>query len=169
MGFKRPVTDEKLIVVKRWPADFTTDEIKSELGNFEREYEEACTGNRVNNPAIGNTFQGVVDMAMGYFQAITKKEINGKEVWFVTRIGYPIWCKKTAGMTELRSRRSFAKKKELQHLEKQAETIGAIDPADELGFNIPLEDNIGVPENERINDDREWEEKNGIKISDIPF
>ncbi len=118
---KKTQTEQPIISQRFWPSGYSTDEIKTELGDFENEYTNACAGPRVHNEILGNTCEGVVNMALERQAIIHKKDFRGKDIWNATALIYPAWAKKVSGMNELRARREYAKKKNLEFLEDKAE------------------------------------------------
>jgi hypothetical protein len=183
MGFKKPVEERKTF--KRWPEEYTTEETKAEIGDFEKEYDEACTGEKKQLGPLGFTFEGVFELASKVYQAVVRRERttpypNGEKYdYWVTRVGWPAWDHKYWGMHELKCRRQYAKRKELAQLKKEAEKIGQINEPKEaellmnLGLDIPIEPEdpaeIEAQAEAKRQSDLEWEKKNGIKIEDIPF
>lgn len=98
------VMGEKMI----W--EYTTEELKSIIGNFEEEYNESATGKVVRNTILGHVRQGTVDHALK-FGAITIHNINSKDVYFIKLPEYNDYYEKENAMRELISRRDFAKSK----------------------------------------------------------
>ncbi len=95
----------------------TTGELKDLIGTFEDDYIAHCIGPRVRHLSLGLTFQGIVDWA-----------ISQRVLTSDGRVRYEIyhnwWRPKYEAMQELRCRRSFAEKKELEQLNKTAEIQG---------------------------------------------
>lgn len=137
-----------------WPRDYSTDQIKMELAEFEKYYNEACKGEKVHNDILGNTFQGVVDYAVEFGAIIDKSGY-----WFIKESGWKYWDRKYRGMCELRSRRAYAKMMEAKHYDEEAQKISP-PPIEE-----PKLENNKI----KTEDDLEWEERNGMRIEDLPF
>jgi hypothetical protein len=148
MALKTATQNKPVEAIRRWPFDYSTDEIKNSVGDFETIYATHCTGARIHNEILGHIFQGIEDWCAEE-KAITQK--NGQ--WFIQYYLFNNWWRpKYDGMRELQSRRGYAKRMELRQLdEKKEEVVSA------------------VSMREKSADDLEWELKNGIKIEEIPF
>lgn len=139
MALKDATQNKPVEQPRRWPFDYSTEEIKNSLGGFEQLYQGHATGALVHNDILGMTPQGVIDWL---FSENIILEKDG--AWFICYYPYQSWSSKYRGMREIQSRRAFAKRKELQSLDKEVEKVA---------------------------DDMSWldEEKEEIDVSKIPF
>ena len=96
----------KIINTQKMMNEYTTEELHSIIGNFEKEYNEAATGDQVSNDILGYVKQGIVNQALR-IGAIIKQG----EVYFVKLPEYREYDLKLRALRELISRRSYAREK----------------------------------------------------------
>ena len=83
--------------------EYTTEELKSILGNFENEYNENATGEVINNEILGFVKQGTIDHALK-IGAIIKKGKN----YFVRLPEFREYRLKHNALREIIGRRDYA-------------------------------------------------------------
>lgn len=103
------------VIAKKVAYEYTTEELHLMLGNFEKEYNENSTGEVIRNEILGHVREGTVVRALR-LRAITKHEVNGRDVYFINLPEYRDYEEKHQAMCELISRRGFAKNKNLERL-----------------------------------------------------
>ena len=91
--------------------EYTTEELKAILGNFEKEYHEATTGEVIHNEILGYVHEGNVQHALR-IGAITEHD----NTYYVKLPEYNNYQKKLNALDELFSRRDYAKKKNIENL-----------------------------------------------------
>lgn len=91
-------------------SDYTKEELHSILGNFEEEYNQSATGKSIHNEILGYVKEGTIDHALR-IGAITKHDVNGKDIYFIKMPEYNDYHKKINALRELISRRDYAKSK----------------------------------------------------------
>lgn len=106
MAFKKR---EELFPHNKFIGDYTTSELKSLVGNFEKEYNEHATGELVNNPILGPVKQGTVEHAIRV-GAISHETINGVLEYRVRLPGYHSYQFKLNALRLLILRRGKARK-----------------------------------------------------------
>jgi hypothetical protein len=150
MALKTATQNKPIEQPRRWPFDYSTEEIKNNIGDFELTYQDhatCATGVLVHNEILGFTPQGIIDWL------VEENIIMEKDgAWFVCYYSYQSWSSKYRGMREIQSRRAFAKRMELRQLDDTKEKVVAA---------------VSAPA--KSEEDLEWEIANGIKISEIPF
>jgi len=148
MGLPTKTIDSN-VPVKRWPFDYSTEEIKNSLGSFEQEYQQHATGELVHNDILGFAPAGVIEWLVDD-QVI----INRDGSWFINYYPYhQSWRHRYDAMRELQSRRAYAKRMELKQLDNKHDQM--------------ISGTTMMTQNSQ--DDLEWEENNGIRVDDIPF
>ena len=85
--------------------EYTKEELKAIIGNFEKEYHEATTGEIIHNKILGYVREGNVKHAL-QLGAITKRG----EDYFVKLPEYENYQEKHNALRELIGRRDYAKK-----------------------------------------------------------
>lgn len=85
--------------------EYTTEELRSVLGDFEKEYHKATTGEAVHNNILGHIRKGNIEHALR-IGAITKRENH----YFVKLPEYINYDLKIKALGELLSKRSYAQK-----------------------------------------------------------
>ena len=106
---KKFETSQQVEEIKRnWPYEFTTEEIKAELGTFETEFEKNYTGPKTHNEILGPTVQGIVDWALANKWIFKREDGN----YFVILPGYYEYKKLLLGLQEIKCRREYAKREE---------------------------------------------------------
>lgn len=85
--------------------EYTAKELKAILGNFEREYHEATTGNPVHNEILGNVHEGNIEHALR-IGAITEKD----GCYFIRLPEYRDYDLKIRVLGELYKKRDYARK-----------------------------------------------------------
>lgn len=104
-----PLGTEEKKQTRRWPDDYSTEEIKRELGSFEQEYLSHLDGERVGGPGY---WKGIQEWAIENGWLARK----GNNIALVQYSDNSVpWLKLYHGMRELQYRREYAKKQE--HLE----------------------------------------------------
>ena len=111
--FKQKTVQVINVEKKIW--EYTPEELRSVLGNFEKEYNENATGEVIHNEILGYVAEGTIEHALR-IRAITKKNINGKDVYFVKLPEYGDYNLKLRVLGEVISRRGYASKKDLDRL-----------------------------------------------------
>ena len=106
----------KIIDLQKNIWDYTTEELKAIIGNFEKEYSENATGKTVRNEILGWVKEGTIKRAL-MMRAIVKHEVDGKDIYFINLPEYRDYQEKHNALRELISRRSYAKRKDLENLE----------------------------------------------------
>ena len=91
--------------------EYTTEELKAILGNFEKEYHEATNGEVIHNEILGYVREGNVQHALR-IGAITEED----NTYYVKLPEYNDYQKKLNALDELFSRRDYAKKKNMENL-----------------------------------------------------
>jgi len=99
--------------------EYTLEELHSILGNFEKEYHEATTGNHIHNEILGNVHEGNVAHALR-LGAITRYKFDkirkpNEWTYFVKLPEYVNYQLKVEALKELNRRRDY--KKEEKKLE----------------------------------------------------
>ena len=89
--------------------EYTKEELHSILGDFEKEYKEAATGEMIRNEILGYVKEGTVNRAL-MLRAIVKHNENGKDEYFINLPEYRDYQEKYNAMKELASRRNYARK-----------------------------------------------------------
>jgi len=117
MRNNKEIEIEYYVPIKRWPNDYTTEEIRGDLGDFEKQYLEHCVGERISNGILGHTYQRILDWCIK--EGIINKK--GNAVFYQTYHNW--WRHKEEGMRELWSRRDYAKRMELRDLDKVAKSF----------------------------------------------
>jgi hypothetical protein len=104
-------------VVRRWPDQYSTEEIRLIIGNFEEEYKSHANNARVNNHVLGKTSLGIVNWCVnkGY---ITEKTDHGGKRYHKVGPNYEEFNKFYSGMNELRIRREYVNKRHLEELDE---------------------------------------------------
>lgn len=91
--------------------EYTTDELKNILGNFEEEYNSHMTGEVIHNAILGFVNQGTIDHALE-IGAITRRKFKNRnnDEWFyyVKLPEYYDYQLKYGALRELISRREYA-------------------------------------------------------------
>lgn len=109
---KKFETSQPVEEIKRnWPYEFTTEEIRAELGTFETEYIKNCTGQLIRNDILGFVNQGLVAWAL-LKKWIVNQIREGQQYYFVSLPAYYTFQKLYSGMKELQSRREYSKRME---------------------------------------------------------
>jgi len=92
---------------RNYPHDYSTDELKVIIGDFEKQYQSNQTGKMVKNDILGYMAEGIISFAES-LGAITKHPVSLK--YSVHIPGYELWTQKYQAMLELQSRRWYAKR-----------------------------------------------------------
>lgn len=103
-------------------SDYTKEELHSILGNFEEEYNQNATGKSIHNEILGFIKEGTIDYALK-LGAITKYDVNGKDVYFIKLPEYNDYHKKLNALRELIGRRNYAKNKDLEAIIKTRDKV----------------------------------------------
>jgi hypothetical protein len=105
-------------------SNLSTEELKSVLGDFEKEYDENATGKTIHNEILGHVKEGTVLHALS-LGAITKhfEEIYDKEIYYVKLPEYYDYQKKCNVLRELILRREYAKEKNIEAIAKVRERM----------------------------------------------
>ena len=108
MAFYR-TKQERIENDARLITDYTTEELKAMLGDWEREREEAIRAKpeKSEQTPLGVRPQGLIDLAVAAGAIVCR---NGH--WFVRMPEIDEWQKKESALAELKWRREFAAKKE---------------------------------------------------------
>ena len=85
--------------------EYTTEELKAIIGNFEKEYHEATTGKVIRNEILGYVHEGNVEHALR-IGAITKRD----NAYFVKLPEFRDYQEKHNALRELIGRRDYARK-----------------------------------------------------------
>lgn len=104
------------VITKKMNWEYSIEELKAIIGNFEKEYKENATGRTVRNEILGWVKEGTIKRAL-MTRAIVKHEVDGKDIYFINLPEYRDYQEKHNAMRELISRRSYAKRKNLENLE----------------------------------------------------
>lgn len=102
--------EQKTIITKKKDWEYSTEELKAIIGNFEKEYSENATGRTVRNEILGWVKEGTIKRAL-MIGAIVKHEVNEKDVYFVSLPEYREYQEKHNALRELIGRRAFAREK----------------------------------------------------------
>ncbi len=97
--------------------EYSVEELKAIIGNFEREYNETATGEIIHNEILGYVKKGTVDYALKV-NAIEVKTIKDKYVYFVKLPGYTEYQNKLTALAELNGRREYAINKAVKQQER---------------------------------------------------
>ena len=111
--------EQKMSFEKTFPSKWTTQELKFFLGDFEERYENAWR----EEPEIvrygGLLQKGLVRLMK---EMKTANFYEEPYPYMEAKIpGYPTWTRLVQAMRELQDRREYARKKELQELDKIAD------------------------------------------------
>lgn len=89
--------------------DYSTEELREIIGNFEKEYDESATGEVVRNEILGYVKEGTIAHALK-FGAITVKNIRGEKIYSVKLPEFYSYNLKHNALRELIYRREYAEK-----------------------------------------------------------